>query len=111
MLDELIASGRLYDFALAVLLLEIVLLWVWRRRSEGGFRPIDMMGQLLAGALLLLAVRLEAADADPRWALLLAAASFPAHLFDLLRRARTADGVQIERAEVREGERERSEGR
>ncbi|HJL14996.1 MAG TPA: hypothetical protein RMH99_05030 [Sandaracinaceae bacterium LLY-WYZ-13_1] len=89
-MDALLSSGRLIDVALAVLGLELVGLFVWRARREGGLRPADVVGQLLAGGLLLAAVRCEASGADPRWTLGLLMASFPAHLYDLIRRARRA---------------------
>jgi hypothetical protein len=86
-MKDLLASGRLIDVALAVLLLEAVGLVGARRVLGRGLRPLDVFGQLSAGLLLLLAVRCEATGADYRWTLLLLTASFPAHVFDLGRRA------------------------
>ena len=42
----------------------------------------------VAGGLLLGAVRCAVTGGDPVWILLLVTASFPAHLYDLRRRAR-----------------------
>ncbi len=87
-MNELLTSGRVVDVALVVLVLELVGLFVWHRRSGRGLNPIDLIGHLLAGACLLLALRAYATGADYRWTLLFLTASFPAHLFDLTRRAR-----------------------
>lgn len=89
-MKELLFSGRVVDLALAVIGVEIVVLLGARRRRGAGLRPLDLIGQLLAGALLLLAVRCALTGADYRWTLALLGASFPAHAFDLMRRARGA---------------------
>ncbi len=87
-MEDLFASGRLIDVALVVLALEVVVLLASRAFSRVGIRPVDLIGQLLAGALLLLAVRCAVTRVDYRWTLVLLSASFPAHAFDLIRRAR-----------------------
>jgi hypothetical protein len=91
-LKELLFSGRLIDLALAVMALEAAILVALRRRRGAGMTPLDIGGHLLAGALLLLAARVALTGGDHRWILLLLAASFPAHLFDLARRARRPGG-------------------
>ena len=83
----LFASGRLVDVALIVIALELVVLLV---RPPRGLRPLDVVGQVLAGAFLMLALRLTVTGQDVRWILLALTASFPAHVFDLVRRARAA---------------------
>jgi hypothetical protein len=87
-MEDLFASGRLIDVALVVLALEVVVLLASRAFSRVGIQPVDLIGQLLAGALLLLAVRCAVTRVDYRWTLVLLSASFPAHAFDLIRRAR-----------------------
>jgi hypothetical protein len=87
---ELLSRGILIDVALAAILIEVAILMVSRARQRRGLAPLDLFGQLLAGALLLLAVRTAVTGADYRWTLVLISASFPAHLFDLMRRARAA---------------------
>jgi hypothetical protein len=79
---------RVIDLALAIVGVEILALAFFRRRL--GLRLGDVLGQILAGAILLAAVRCAVAGVEARWILLLLAASFPAHLYDLVRRARRA---------------------
>ena len=88
-MKELLASGRFSDLALAVIAIEAIGLLVMRRRLGRGMRPLDVMGQLLAGAMLMLAMRSLLTGADYRWTLVFLTASFPAHIFDLVRRARS----------------------
>jgi hypothetical protein len=85
---EFLISGRAIDFVLVVVALEVAALVVARRRTGRGLAPLDLLGQLLAGALLLIAVRCALTGADYRLTALFLAASFPAHLFDLARRLR-----------------------
>jgi hypothetical protein len=84
---ELFASGRAVDLALAAIAVEVfLLLGPFRGRSR--LPGWDLLGQLLAGSLLLLSLRCALTGADPRWTGAFLAASFPAHLFDLGRRLR-----------------------
>jgi hypothetical protein len=85
---ERLVTAHLIDVALAFIGLEVIVLLAVRARLGRGLRPVDLIGQLLAGLLLMLAVRCAVAGADPRWILLLVTASFPAHVFDLARRSR-----------------------
>jgi len=89
-MDDLFRSGRIVDVALVVIVLELLFLIAMRQRLAPGLRPLDLIGQLSAGFMLLLGVRFAVAGADYRWTLLLLTASFPAHLFDLSRRARAS---------------------
>ncbi len=89
LLDRLLHDGTLVDVALAAIVVELALLLVLARRGRTRMRPLDVVGHLLAGALLLLAVRSVVTGAHPLWTLALLAASFPAHLYDLRRRARS----------------------
>lgn len=86
-MSELFASGHVIDFVLAIVGLEAAALLAWRRRYRG-LAPVDVLGQLLAGALLLGAVRCALTGTDYRWTAAFVTASLPAHLFDLARRAR-----------------------
>jgi hypothetical protein len=86
-MSALFASGRIIDLVLAIVGLEVLALLAWGRRGRG-LAPLDLLGQLLAGALLLLAVRCALTGADYRWTAALVTASLPAHLFDLARRTR-----------------------
>jgi hypothetical protein len=88
-MKALFDSGALIDVALIVIALELAALIAFRSRIAQGLRPLDIFGQLAAGALLLLGVRCAVIGSDYRWTLLCLTASFPAHLFDLSRRARS----------------------
>ncbi|MEO0322684.1 MAG: hypothetical protein AAF447_06990 [Myxococcota bacterium] len=87
-----LSRGSLVDVAIAAIVLEALLLLVYRRRTGRGLAPLDVFGQLLAGAILLVAVRLAVTGAPTELVLLALALSFPAHVFDLLRRFRSANG-------------------
>ncbi len=88
---EALGNGILIDFAIAVIALEMIVLLVWRARAKGGMRPLDVVGQLLAGAILLIALRASIAGASI-WALyVLLSLSLPAHAFDLIRRLRRTE--------------------
>lgn len=86
---ELFQSGRAVDIVLGVVALEVAALWAWGRGGRG--LPVaDWLGQVLAGVLLLLAVRCALTGADHRLTAALLLASLPAHLLDLARRLRGA---------------------
>ncbi len=87
-MKALLDSGALIDLALVVLCLEVAWLVASRRRGSRGLHPLDLLGQLLAGAMLMLGLRCALTGADYRWTLAFLSASFPAHLFDLARRLR-----------------------
>lgn len=80
-------SGHAIDLILAIVGIEVLVLLTRQRWSGRGLRPLDLLGQLLSGALLLLAVRCALTGADYRFTAALLLASFPAHLFDLARRS------------------------
>lgn len=75
------ASGRAVDVVLGVLVVEAV--WLLSR----GRRPLELVGQLMPGAFLLLALRCALAGSDPLWIGLFLTASFPVHLLDLAQRS------------------------
>lgn len=87
-MHDLLSNGRLIDVALAVVAIEAALLIVARRRIAPLLRPADILGQLAAGAMLLLGLRCAVTGANYLWTLAFLSASLPAHLFDLVRRAR-----------------------
>ena len=86
----LFESGRFVDVAVVAIALELLFLLYVHRRTGHGLRPLDVVGHLAAGALLLLALRCVVAGVDYRITLVLLTLSFPAHVFDLARRARAA---------------------
>lgn len=90
MLDVLLTDGRFIDVALGAIVLEFVVVAGLARAGRTRLRPLDVGGQMLAGALLLVALRVALAGGDTLWVVALMTASFPAHLFDLSRRAAAA---------------------
>jgi len=89
-MQELWQSGRCIDLAIALTGVEWIVLLVMRTKRGRGLAPAAIAGQLLAGVMLLLALRCVLRGADYRWALLFMTASLPAHVFDLMKRARAA---------------------
>jgi hypothetical protein len=88
-LSGLFKSGRVVDLILGVMVVETIALLLFRRVTGSGASPLDLLGQLLAGALLLVALRCALTGQDYRWTALFLAASLPAHLFDLARRGKS----------------------
>jgi hypothetical protein len=89
-MEAFLARGRVIDLALTVIALELLVFVLARRKlALRGLGLLDLVGQLLAGAFLLLAFRLVLVGAPPAWILLALTASFPAHLYDVARRLRS----------------------
>jgi hypothetical protein len=86
--SEYFSSGRAVDVILALVLLEAVALALGHRLRGRGVALLDLLGQTLAGVMLLLALRCALTGADYRWTGVFLTASLPAHLFDLARRMR-----------------------
>jgi len=84
---ELYVSGRIVDLVLGFVV-EVIVLTVRRWLTGRGLGAVDLAAQLLAGVMLLGAVRCALVGADWRWTAAFLTASAPAHLFDLVRRAR-----------------------
>ncbi|MBC8069118.1 MAG: hypothetical protein IAG13_12355 [Deltaproteobacteria bacterium] len=90
MLDILLSDATFVRIALAALFGELAVLLVMSARRRVSLRPLDVIGQLAAGGLLLGAVDLALTGADTRWVAALVTASLPAHAFDMWRRASRA---------------------
>jgi hypothetical protein len=91
--SELFATGRIVDLILALMVLEATALWVLRRLSGRGPPLARWVPTLLAGAFLLLALRLamiQAAWQGIATALLLA---LLAHIADLLGRCQRTEST------------------
>jgi hypothetical protein len=91
--SQLFASGRIVDLILALMVLEAIALWMLRRMSGRGPPLARWVPTLLAGAFLLLALRL--AMTQSAWqgiaiALLLA---LLAHVADVLLRCERAESA------------------
>ncbi len=78
----LFTSGHVVDFILAIIALEAVFLLARSRLS-----PLSIALALGPGVCLLLALRSALVGADWRWTAAALAASFPLHLYDLIRRS------------------------
>jgi len=85
-LRDLFASGRVVELILGLMVLEAVVLLAWRRRTGSGIHPFDLVINLCAGALLLLALRAAIVASDPLAAAPFLAAALVAHIADLARR-------------------------
>lgn len=86
MIEELIASGRIVDAILGLVVVQFVALVLYRRATGRGPAAGDIAFTLLAGAGLLLALR--AALTGAGWTSIAAflVAALIAHLADLARR-------------------------
>jgi hypothetical protein len=82
LMQELIGSGRIVDIILVVMLAEMGVLLAMRRMGL-----VDLVVMMLPGACLLLALR--AALVGAPWSYIAAslAASFVAHMIDVVRRS------------------------
>lgn len=88
-MEALFANGRIVDLILGLTVLEAVALVAYHRRTGRGVSPADLLGNLLAGACLLLALRGALVGAWWGWIALCLSASLLAHLADLRSRWRT----------------------
>jgi hypothetical protein len=86
--SEWFASGRIVDLILAFIAVEAAMLAAWRARTGRGLALADIAANLLAGAFLLLAMRMALAGAAWFWIAACLLASLAAHVGDLRRRMR-----------------------
>ncbi len=81
-------TGQAVDLILGIMLVEILVLAVYQRRTGRGIPPIDLLLNNLAGACLLMALRASLTGAAwlaiAPWLI----AAFTAHIADLARRWR-----------------------
>lgn len=85
-MERFIASGRIIDLIVALMLVEAVALVVLYRRAGRGIAPPDVLLNLMAGASLMLAVRGVLTGAGASWLLACLGVSLVAHVGDLARR-------------------------
>lgn len=86
---DLFSSGRIVDFILGIVALEIIVLALLRARTRYGPPLGDIIPNLLSGACLLMALRCALTGTSWLWPALWLAAAFAAHLADLARRILT----------------------
>jgi len=87
-MQELFAGGRIVGMILALMVLEAIALGLYHRRTGRGIAPLDLLLNLAAGALLLLALRAAIVDPDPLAPAPYLAGALFAHVADLARRWR-----------------------
>lgn len=85
---DFFADGLIADLVLALLAIEAVALWFWRRRSGRGPALGDVAPFLVAGAGLVLALRAALTAAPWPYVAAPLALSGLAHAVDLVRRFR-----------------------
>lgn len=85
MLTDMIGSGRMIDVILALVVLEAAALLVWRR-AKGPPYLRDLAANLVAGAMLLLALRAALTDAGAAAVALWLFLALLAHIADLVQR-------------------------
>lgn len=91
---DLFASGRIVDLILVLLVLEGLALVAWQRWTGRGPQPGGLIANLLAGAMLLLALRGALTGAAWPWIALPLALALPAHFADLGRLTARARGAR-----------------
>lgn len=89
---ELFATGRVVDLILALMVVEAVALGLLWARTARGVPPIALIVNLVAGALLLLALRAALTDAGPAATGTFLGLALVAHLADLALRWQRRDG-------------------
>jgi len=82
-LAELFASGHVVDLIIAFMVVEAVVLLVWRRRLGHRIAPGPLVASLLAGFFLLLALRSALAGNSWPFTAVWLLAALVAHLGDL----------------------------
>ena len=87
-MNDLFANGRIVDLILGLIVLEAIVLVVFRRSTGKGVAPADLIWNLLAGTCLLLALRGALLGASWHWIALPLALALVAHVADLGRRVR-----------------------
>lgn len=82
-MDQLFTTGRIVDLILVAVALEAAALLILHRRSGRGPGPAALLPNLLAGAALLLALRLSMTGAPWPWLAMSLAGALLAHLADI----------------------------
>lgn len=83
---SLFATGRIVDIVLVITAVEAAALVAYHRHTGRGPKPADLLGNLLSGVCLMLALRAALVGAWWGWIGLCLTAAFAAHLSDLRRR-------------------------
>ncbi len=84
--SRFVASGRMVDLILIVVVCEAAALIAYHRYTGGGLSAHDALPNLASGACLLLALRFALGGAPWPTIVIAVCASLAAHLYDLSRR-------------------------
>jgi hypothetical protein len=87
--SQLFANGHVVDLIVGLMVAEALALTIYQRRTGRGIAPLDLLGNLLAGLCLLLALRAALAGAAWGWIAAWLSVALIAHLLDLQRRWKT----------------------
>lgn len=85
---SVLADLTLADLVLAFMAVEALVLVILHRRTGRGIETVDLVGMLVPGLCLLLALRVALSGGGALWVALCLLAALPAHLLDLSRRWR-----------------------
>lgn len=85
---QLFTSGRIADILLAIIVIEAVAISAYWRATGRGIAPRDLLPNLIAGAMLVLALRFALVGMDWTWIAGALAAAGAASVVDLKRRWR-----------------------
>jgi hypothetical protein len=85
-MEHLIASGRIVDLILGLMLLEAIAIGAYHAGTGRGIGPVDLAINLLAGVALLAALRAALTGADWRIIAAILAVAGLLHVADLSRR-------------------------
>lgn len=87
-IEQLITSGDFFDWVLAGIAFEGALLTGWLMYGAKSKQPFTLLPNLLAGASLMLAVKMVVTDAPWQWLAAALTAALLAHIVDLISRLR-----------------------
>jgi hypothetical protein len=85
---DFLASAHVIDLIMAIVAVEVVALSLYWRATRRGIAPAQLLPNLFAGALLLLALRLALSDVSWPWYTACLAAAGIANVADLRQRWR-----------------------
>lgn len=83
-LQQLVTSGRIVDIMLVVVVLEIGVIEVYRRRHGAGVTTLPLLVNIGAGASLMLALRAALAGSGWQWIAVFLVSALVFHVGDLL---------------------------